>query len=128
MIPWPMALLALFYGVITAISAANAWQILTGSSGHPLLWPLLWTGLCAGAMVGLPLGKAWGRTLALIAAWWLTVSSVTTAAWFVSLQQPLLGLLVTLTSVLYVAIIRYLGRPTVKTYFEGEAHGENLLR
>lgn len=123
MVPWPIALLSLFYGVVAAISASNVWKIVTGVSDHALLWPLLWMGLCGGAMVGLPLGKAWGRMLALAAAWWLTISSVATAAWFVSLKQPLLGLLMTLTSAIYVMVIRYLGRPTIKSYFRSAEFG-----
>ena len=117
MIPVPIALLSLFYGVVAAFAAANAWEILNGASQRPLVWPLLWLGLCAGAMVGLPMGRAWGRTLAVAAAWWLTLSSLATAAWFVRLKQPLVALLVTFTSALYILVIRYLGRPEVKDYF-----------
>ena len=118
MIPWPIALLSLFYGVVAAFAAANAWEILNGASQRPLVWPLLWLGLCAGAMVGLPMGRAWGRTLAVAAAWWLTLSSLATAAWFVRLKQPLVALLVTFTSAIYILIIRYLKK--CQTLFEVE--------
>ena len=48
MVPWPVALLALFYGVVAAMSAANLWKILAGVSDKPVAWALVWVVLSAG--------------------------------------------------------------------------------
>ena len=117
MVPWPVALLTLFYGVIAAISAANAWNIAAGVVQRPLVWPLVWLALSGGAMCGLPLLQAWGRQLAIWTSSLLMVATLAAAGLFILGGRPGAALAVTLSTAFHAMVIRYLQRPTVRAYF-----------
>ncbi len=117
MIPLPIALLTLFYGVVAATSGASLWKVVIGSSAQHFIWPLLWFALSLGAMCGLALLRGWGRQLAVWTSALLTVTTLATAALFISTGRPGLALAVTFSVVCHVLAIRYLQRPIVKTLF-----------
>ena len=119
MVPWPIALLALFYGVIATISAAMVWKIVAGMVDRTLVWPLAWLAVSAGAMFGLPLLRSWGRTLAIVGSVLMAVVSLAYAGLLVLASQPLTGLAATGLAGVHVVVIRYLRRPAVKAYFTG---------
>jgi len=121
MVPWPIALLTLFYGVIATLSAATIWQIATGAVARPLLWPVLWLTVSAGVMYGLPLLKPWGRSLAILASWLMVAVTLAIAGLVVMAGRPVLGLLATVSGTVHVVAIRYLRRPMVKAYFGSTA-------
>lgn len=117
MVPWPIALLALFYGVIASASAATTWKAISGVADRSPVWPLAWLALSASLMCGLPLLKPWARTLAMAASTLLVLVTLSMAGLFVMGGQPLIGLLATMGTAVHVIAIRYLQRPTVKAYF-----------
>ena len=117
MIPWPIALLALFYGVVAAMSAANLWKILVGVSDKPIAWALVWLVLSAGAMCGLALLQSWGRRFAVWTSSLLTASTLAASALLVAAGRPGAGLAVTLSAAFHLLVIRYLTRPLVKALF-----------
>ena len=117
MVPWPVALLTIFYGVLAAASAATVWKIATGVVARPIGWPLAWLALCAAVMCGLPLLRPWGRQLAILASVLLVLVTLATAGLIVMAGRPLAALLATLSAVVPVVTIRYLQRPAVKAYF-----------
>ena len=118
MIPWPIAMLALFYGVIAASSGASLWKIAIGRSSQPFIWPAIWLALSAGAMCGLALLRPWGRQLAIWTSVLLMVATLAVSALLVSAGRPWIGLMVTLSAACHVMVIRYLQRPIVKSLFE----------
>ena len=117
MVPWPIALLTLFYGIVAAVSAATLWRILIGVTERPMAWPLVWLALSAGAMCGLPLLQAWGRRCAVWTSWLLTASTLAGSALLVASGRPAAGLAVTFSAALHLLVIRYLTRPSVKRWF-----------
>ena len=117
MIPWPIALLALFYSVVATASAAGLWKVLTGVVERPVAWPLCWLVLSAGAMCGLPLLQSWGRRFAVWTSSLLTASTLAGSALLVASGRPVAGLAVTFSAAFHILVIRYLQRPSVKTYF-----------
>ena len=120
MVPWPIALLALFYGVIATISAATVWKIVAGMVDRTLIWPLVWLAVSAGAMLGLPLLRSWGRTLAIVGSVLMAVVSLAYAGLLVLASKPLIGLAATGLAGVHVVVIRYLRRPAVKALFVSE--------
>lgn len=121
MVPWPIALLTLFYGVLATVSAATVWKIAMGASDRPLLWPAMWLVVSAGIMCGLPLLKSWGRRCAIGASGLLMLSTLAVAGRIIMGGHPLAGLLATMGAAIHVIVIRYLQRPAIKAYF-GCAH------
>lgn len=134
MIPWPMALLTLFYGVIATVAAAHAWRMvmsegLVWAAFHhagisPFVWALVWLGAASAAMIGLPLRRLWGRSLAMITSWLLIVTTLAIAGVLVASGKPGLGLAVTFSIACHYLMIRYLKRPVVVAWFrsrEGSA-------
>lgn len=118
MVPWPIALLTVFYGMVAAFSAATAWRILSGAVEQLLAPQLIWLALSAGAMGGLPLRKAWGRRLAIWTSLLLMIAMVATAVLVgVVGRHPLLGIVMACGAGLHVLAIRYLQRPDVKQWF-----------
>lgn len=117
MVPWPIALLSLFYGVIATVSAATLWQILSGASDRPLLWPAMWLALSTGVMCGLPLLKPWARTLAIVASALMVLMTLAVAGLLVTSGRPFASLGATLAAGLHFFVIRYLQRPAIRAYF-----------
>ena len=129
MIPWPIALLTLFYGILAASSGASLWKIVIGASRQPFLWPLMWLAVSVGAMCGLALLRPWGRRLAIWASALLMVATLAVSALLVSAGRPVIGLMVALSASCHVMVIRYLQRPIVKALFEqGTAAGSAAKR
>ena len=118
MVPWPIALLTIFYGAIASLSAATVWRAVSGASDRPLIWPAMWLALSAGIMFGLPLLKVWARRLAIVASVLLMLSTLGVAGRIVMAGRPLVGLAATVGAAVHVIVIRYLQRPAVKAYFE----------
>ena len=123
MIPAPIAMLAVFYGVIAATSGASLWKIIIGRSSQPFLWPSMWLALSVGAMCGLALLRPWGRRLAIWASALLMVATLAVSALLVSAGRPWIGLMVTLSATCHVMVIRYLQRPLVRQLFENTECG-----
>ena len=117
MIPWPIALLTLFYGALAAASGAMTWKIVSGELQQPVIWALAWLTLSAGAMCGLPLLKAWGRRLAVFGSWLMMALALSLAALLVLNGRPAGALLSSLGAAVHVMVLRYLGRPSVKSLF-----------
>lgn len=117
MVPWPIALLTLFYGLIAALSAAMVWQVVAGMSARSLSWPLVWLVASAGAMVGLPLLKPWARHLAIGTSLLLLGLTLAVAGALVVSGSPLGALLAACGAAVHVVVIRYLQCPVLKGYF-----------
>ena len=117
MVPWPIALLTLFYGMLATISLGMVWRIVTGASRQPLGWALLWLGLSAGVMCGLPLLKPWARTLAVFGSVVMMVLLLLIAALLINAGHPVGALGTTFGAGIHVVIIRYLRRPIVRALF-----------
>ena len=117
MVPWPIALLTLFYGALTAVSAVTVWQVLTGISHRALVWPMGWLALSAATMCGLPLLKAWARELAIAGSVLMLLVVLAVAGVLAVTGKPLAGLAAAVAASVHVIIIRYLRRPAVKHWF-----------
>ena len=118
MVPWPIALLTLFYGAVAAASAATVWGICCGRSHQPLPWALAWLGFSASTMCGLPLFKSWARRLAVFGSILMVALILAIAALLAMHGHPIGALAATLASAIHVLIIRYLRRPVVRACFE----------
>ena len=121
MIPVPVALLSLFYAVITAMSGVSVWKVVTGASHQSILWPLAWLALSASAMYGLALLKPWARTVGIIGFWALAAVTLGIAGIMVATGRPWSGLFATVIAGSYVLAIRYLQRPSVRAHFTEHA-------
>ena len=117
MVPWPIALLTLFYGFLSAISAAAVWKIAHGTLSRPIIWPALWLAVSATLMFGLPLLKPWARTLAIAGSWALALMTLAYAGLLAVAGQPGLALAGGFLAGTHFIIIRYLKRPETKAYF-----------
>ena len=123
MVPWPIALLTLFYGAVTAASGAAIWNIALRRSDQLLVWPVGWLVLSAAIMCGLPLFRPWARGLAITGSILLMVVTLAIAGLFVASGRPLVGLLATIGAGMHVVVIRYLRRPEIKKLFRIEECG-----
>ena len=134
MVPWPIALLTLFYGVITTLAVAHGWRLLISGDAMwavvesarltRIAWALVWVGVASVAMIGLPLRRPWGRNFAILTSWLLIVTTLAQAGVLVASGKPGLGLAVTFSVACHYLMIRYLKRPVVVAWFrerEGSA-------
>ena len=117
MVPWPIAILTLLYGVIATASAVSCWKTAVGLTHQAPVWPLAWLAVSTGATIGLPLLKPWGRGLAVCTSVLLLAVTLAIAGLLVAAGRPLAGLLATGLAGTHVLSIRYLQRSTVKAYF-----------
>ena len=117
MIPWPVALLSLFYALVATASASAAWKVISGMSDRPILWPLAWLALAFSTMCGLGLLKPWGRGLAVVGSIVMALVTLALAGLLVMSGHPVAALLATLAASAHAVVIRYLGRPVVRGYF-----------
>lgn len=117
MVPWPIALLTLFYGVIATLAAAMTWKVMLGSAQQLLAWTVVWLVLSGGATCGLPLLRPWGRVMAMWTSILLMLATLAAAGVLVAAGHPGIGLAVTLSTACHYLMIRYLQRPAVKAYF-----------
>ena len=120
MVPWPIALLAVFYAAVATLSASTVWKIAAGTVARPFIWPLAWLIVSGGAVFGLALLKPWGRVLTMVASVAMALTTLALAGLLVAAGRPLGALLSTLVAGGHVLVIRYLQRPAVKAYFSGK--------
>ena len=118
MVPWPIALLTLFYGAVATASAATLWKVVTGLDHHSPIWSVGWLMVAGGAMCGLPLLRPWGRTLAVWTSALLTLATLAIAGLLVGAGRPGLGLVISLSTGFHVLVIQYLRRPSVHAWFQ----------
>ena len=123
MIPWPVALLSLFYALVATVSASAAWKVIQGMSDRPIIWPLAWLALAFGTAYGLALMKPWGRALAVLGSVVMAAITLALAGLLVAGGHPVAALLATLGASVHAVVIRYLQRPTVKAYFSEKVSG-----
>ena len=121
MIPLPIALLTLFYGLLAAVSASAVWKIAHGTLSRPIIWPALWLALSAALMCGLPLLKPWARSAAVAGSAALALMTLGFAAVVAGSGRPGLALAGALLAGTHMIIIRYLRRPQVRECFQGVA-------
>lgn len=117
MIPWPIALLILFYGGVAFYSAASLWSRFLGSGGQSPVVLVLWMALSAVAATGLIWLKPWGRRFAMITSWLFIVTTLSLSALFIASGKPAVGLATTFTTACHYLMIRYLKRPEVLGWF-----------
>lgn len=118
MIPWPIAILALLYGVVASCAALTSWKIAMGLLSRPLLIQLAWLALSTGATIGLLFLKPWGRLLALGTSLLLMVALFAVSSMLVfAARERGWGMLVALIAALQLLPIRYLRLPKVKALF-----------
>ena len=117
MVPWPIALLALFYGALASLCGATLWKIAIGAGERSALWPLAWLALSAAVTCGLPLLKPWARRLAIVGAIGLGIITLGFALLIAGAGRPGLGFVGALMAGIQLVVIRYLRRPDVKAYF-----------
>ena len=118
MVPWPIALLSLFYGAVAAASAATLWKSVSHGHASSVIWSLMWLILSAGSMCGVPLLRPWGWTMAIWTSGLLAVATLGLAGLLVANGHPAGGLAVSLSAGAQVLAIRYLQRPVVKACFK----------
>ncbi len=119
MIPWPLALLTMVYGLLAFLSAV---QVITCAAQHALaggLWSLVWFLLTSASAVGLPSRYAWARRCAVLTALLFVISALVGATILVLRQppQPRAALGETLLAGVALIVIRYLTRPPIKAQF-----------
>lgn len=117
MVPWPIAILVVCYGVVAAASGATMWRALIGVEESRVLWLGICCGLSSALVVGLALLKPWARSLAIASSWILILVSLAVAGRYVLATRPGAALLTTCVAGLHMVVIRYLRRVTVKNYF-----------
>jgi hypothetical protein len=117
MVPWPIALLSLWFAGLAALSGSMVWKIATGAMNRSMLWPVAWWGLSTATMFGLALLKPWARSLAIVGLLWVMLVALILSGSFILAGQPWSALLATMSAGLPLVIIRYLRRPVVKAYF-----------
>ena len=117
MVPWPIALIAIWYGMMSAASGAMLWKIAIGLLERSIIWPGMWFALSLSTMCGLALMKPWARVLAVVGAAVFTIVCLAMAGLLVMAGRPFGGFVATLAAGVQVVVMRYLRRPHVKTYF-----------
>src|SRR3990167_4118705 len=113
MVPWPIALLTLLFGVIATLSLATVIKVATGLTTRPLVWPLLWFAMSAGATAGLPFLKPWARRLAVTGLVAMTVVALSVAGLLILQGRPVAALVSTSSSVGYLIAPRGSGERRV---------------
>lgn len=119
MVPWPIALLSVFYGIVAASTAAMVWKAISGFSSQGWMGPAAWLLVSAALVMGLPLLKAWARRLAIVGSGVLLLTALGVAGRCVTQGRPEWALLSTLTAGVHILVIRYLQRPIIRSYFNG---------
>ena len=131
MIPWPIALLTVFDGILATIAGSGLWRALTGI-GSQAEWTVAWFAVTAATTCGLPLLKDWARKLAIGIAVWIGLVTLAYAALLVKAGHPGMGLAASCSTAGQWIIVRYLRRPAVKKWFttcpELDSSGASPLR
>ena len=115
MVPWPIGFLALCYGVLATVWAAEGYRVLLRSDVP--LWAGLWCALCAAATAGLMLLRPWGRVLAVVGAALLTVALMVVSAAHVAAHHASMAVWIAIGTVVPLGVWRYLSVPRVKKWF-----------
>lgn len=124
MLPWPIALLSAFYGVLTAFSGAALWRLAMAGHTDAVGWIGLTFVASVCAMTGLALMRPWARALAVIASMVMLGYALSFGAVCILTGQPGTAFGATIGAGVHLVVIRYLRRPVVKSWFvssEGEA-------
>ena len=126
MIPWPIALFAIFYVCIGSSAAVMV------AHGHGSAWTIVWGGVAVALVWGLVFLKPWARALAVWSSVVMTLAALLSAlmAVIVTPADPHLALLATGMAGVQLVVVRYLTRPRVRGWFmESErSHGKHLVR
>ncbi len=127
MVPWPIALLALWYGALAASTGAMLWRAADRMAWGWSATASLLAGCSAAAAIGLPLFKSWALRLAVAVEWLVAFGLLLAAMGCVAAGRPGWGLGVTVAAGSQWIIVRYLRRPAVQSLF-GAMDGAHLLR
>lgn len=121
MVPWPIALLAIFYMVLGSSSAATVWQVTQRQLTRPLVWAGLWCVLSTILVIGLVRLRPWARRLAVFVSVLMAISALGTAGLAIAQEnpEPMRSLFATGLASIQLVVIRYLTRPHVKAWFAG---------
>ena len=117
MIPWPIALIAVLFAIVAAVSAASVCKIASGAVHHPVLWPAAWLALSTAVICGLVLLRPWARRAAVLGLILMTLLGLAVASLLVLAGRPGAALAATVITAVFLVTIRYLRRPGVKAYF-----------
>ena len=119
MIPWPIALLVIWYAAIATAAAAKLWQMGPALASQSGWWIGLWAGLSLVLVIGLAWLKPWARMAAIGGSLLMTVGAILGALRAVAQVPPSMSQSLTAMAVASVnlVVIRYLTRPHVKAWF-----------
>lgn len=119
MIPWPIAMVVVFYAMLATASASTLWNIASGRLQGSAVWPSVWFGLSAILVMGLAFLKAWARQVAVWASLVMMFTALGVAYLVIATPnpQPARSLLATGMAGIHLVVIRYLTRPHVKGWF-----------
>ena len=120
MIPWPLAALAVVYGLLAFLSAVRVVTCLAVRDWLGVGWSGLWFAVTAVACVGLPAQRELGRKCAIIGAVLFLPVALRVAVQHV-LQTPPRpdGALISVALAgVAMIILRYLRRPVIKAQFK----------
>jgi len=118
MLPRSIAILALYFGAIAAVSSAKLLRILQGAEAGAAVWQVVWLGLSSGAVYGLAMLKPWGRRLAVWTAALLMAFLLALSAMLVLVaRETKTGFALACAAALQMLVVRYLGRASVKRLF-----------
>ncbi len=120
MVPWPIALLVLWYAGLATASAATLWKLWHGQVHGAILWLSVWCGVSAVLVVGLAWLKPWARKLAIWSSGLILVGALANAGLAIAqaAPQPMRSVLATGIASIQLVVIRYLTRPHVKAWFK----------
>ena len=119
MIPWPIALLSLFYAAVAASSTSTLWRVAVGQLHRSVVWPAIWFTASAALVMGLAFLKPWARTLAVWSSTVMVATSLGAAGLAIvrAHPEPWQSLCATGIAGAHLMVIRYLTRPHVRVWF-----------
>ena len=119
MVPWSIALLALWYAGLATASAATLWKLGQEQVHGAVLWPSVWCGVSAILVVGLAWLKPWARKLAIWSSGFILLGALANAGLAIAqaTPQPMRSLWATGIASIQLVVMRYLTRPHVKAWF-----------
>ncbi len=117
MVPVPIAMLSLGYGILAAVAGTAVWKVLIGSVAGNMLWPASWLVLSLVSACGLALLKPWARTLAIVGFVLITLVILSLAGVLITSGRPVGALAAAIGTGVPLLAIRYLRRPVVRELF-----------
>jgi len=116
MIPWPIAVLSTWFGILAACAAFNA---LTTSLIGVAVWSWLWCGVAFLTTITLATMRVWARRMAVgVAVFFMAGALLAALGTAMLAQHPLRILVSTAMAGVHLIVARYLTRPRVKAWFE----------